>query len=471
MFDRAEMTSGAESRLSADAPSRADDVSPVADPLVADAFEGHPFAADQPADDASDIWADECDESDWLDAELPPAEAVPVSAEIFLGWALDDAVATQVVLNMQAARQLFAITRAFRTARANPLIYVPAAAAERIPGVQDVDFAERSVAFDLAQRLKLSENMVRDLAYQGDVLDTSLPRLRALFVSGAISQAHVRAAVDACNGLPDDAATAAYDEKLAAVATSVPVGQFRSRCRRLRERLCAETLQERHDRAAKLRRVVVEPAEDGMAWLHAFAPLVDIVRADARLTATAQSMKHREGETRTRDQLKADALLAWLTGDGTPSAATAHPTVIVDDGGRFAELLGYGPIPPNAAARALRDAPAFRKVIADPIRPARLKLDTTRYRPTAEQRHWLTLRYGLDDAAAPYVAPGLTTGGEVDHVAEWQHGGTTDVDNLLPLKPRLHRLKSVTRIRLDPKPDGGIRVRTPTGYDSDPPPF
>ncbi|GAB3614789.1 hypothetical protein GCM10027415_31290 [Humibacter ginsengisoli] len=54
---------------------------------------------------------------------------------------------------------------------------------------------------------------------------------------------------------------------------------------------------------------------------------------------------------------------------------------------------------------------------------------------------------------------------------ERQHGGPTDVANLAPLKPRLHRLKTVTRIRLDPKPDGGIRVRTPTGYDSDPPPF
>ncbi|WP_460572212.1 HNH endonuclease signature motif containing protein [Humibacter soli] len=139
----------------------------------------------------------------------------------------------------------------------------------------------------------------------------------------------------------------------------------------------------------------------------------------------------------------------------------------MDDSGRFAELLGYGPIPPRAAGMALRDAPAFRRVFADPVRPAQLTLDTTRYRPSPDQRRWSTLRYGLDDAAAPFIAPGA----EIDHVVEWQHGGTTDVANLVPLKPRLHRLKSVTRIRLDPKPDGGIRVRTPTGYDSDPPPF
>jgi hypothetical protein len=81
------------------------------------------------------------------------------------------------------------------------------------------------------------------------------------------------------------------------------------------------------------------------------------------------------------------------------------------------------------------------------------------------------LRYGLDDEAASFISPGITCGAEIDHVIEWQHGGPTNVANLLPLKPRLHRLKTVTRIRLDPRPGGGVRVSTPTGYDTDPPPF
>ena len=417
------------------------------------------------------VWGEECEGPDWFDPELPLTAPMRVSAGRLLGWALDDAVATQTVVNMQAARQMFAIGDAFRLARENPLIYVSPTAAERIPGANDVDFAVRSVAFDLAQRLTLSENLVRDLACQADTLNTSLPRLRGLFVSGRISQAHVRAAVDNMVGLPSAEATEVYDEKLANIAVGVPAGRFRARARRLRERLCSETLQERHEEAARLRRVVVEPAEDGMAWLHVFAPLIEVVRANARLTGTAEHLKHQQGEKRTRDQLKTDLLMSWLTGDGTPTAATVHPTILIDDKGRMAELLGYGPIPPKAAGLALRDAPAFRKAMMDPIRPANLKLDTTRYRPTADQKHWLTLRYGLDDNADPYLAPGVTTGGEIDHVTEWHNGGTTDVDNLLPLKPRLHRLKSVTRIRLDPKPDGGIRIRTPTGYDTDPPPF
>ncbi|MHA7987672.1 HNH endonuclease signature motif containing protein [Rathayibacter sp. CAU 1779] len=141
--------------------------------------------------------------------------------------------------------------------------------------------------------------------------------------------------------------------------------------------------------------------------------------------------------------------------------------LLIDNSGRYAELLGYGPVPTRNAARELCNAPAFRRVIADPVRPARLVLDTSRYRPSQDQRLWLRVRYGLDDDAAPYVSPGA----DIDHVIEWQHGGATDVANLVPLKPRLHRLKSVTGIQLEPRPDGGIRVRTPTGYDSDPPPF
>jgi Domain of unknown function (DUF222) len=333
------------------------------------------------------------------------------------------------------------------------------------------------------------------------VLTASLPRLRDLFVSGRISAQHVRAAVESATGLPDAAAFDSYDERLAAMVEGVNPGVFARRARMVRERLCAHSLQERHEQARQRRRVVVEPAEDAMGWLSLYAPVVEIAQAEARLTAEARRLRALPGETRTLDQLRADLALHLPTTTGATANGSVNgpaigsvngsansgvtvggrsgagkglgvqPVVLIDDGGRFAELLGYGPIPPAMAGKALRDAPAFRKVLADPGRPARLDLDTTRYRPTPDQKRWLTIRFGLDDDAAPYLAAGVTSGAEIDHVIEWQHGGTTDVTNLLPLKPRLHRLKTVTRIRLDPKPDGGIRIRTPTGYDSDPPPF
>lgn len=433
-------------------------------------------AGEPTAVDALGAWFDELDVPDDIDwTDEPSQRTLPASAETVIGFALDDAVGCQTLVNIQAARQMFAIREAFEVARQNPRIYVPVGISDRDPKADDVEFAVRSVAFDLAQRLRLSENMVRSLAWQGDVLLTSLPRLRKLFSSGRISAKHVRAATDSTTGIPDELTMAAYDEKVSAIAEALRPGEFARRCRAVRERLCADTLQERHEEAHRQRRVTVESAEDGMAWLNIYAPAIDIAQAHTRLTGEARRLHALPGETRTLDQLRADLAAQFLAhgilDGGTSTGTAARPVLLIDDAGRFAELLGYGPVPPRAAAKALRDAPEFRKVIADPVEPAVLNLDTKRYRPTRDQRTWLTLKYGLDEDAAPYLPTGVAAGGEVDHVIERQHGGPTDVANLVPLKPRLHRLKTVTRIRLDPKPGGGIRVRTPTGYDSDPPPF
>ncbi|WP_168203705.1 HNH endonuclease signature motif containing protein [Humibacter ginsenosidimutans] len=429
----------------------------------------------------SDLYADDDGfsvVSDWgahaqASIDLEPAPQA-VSAGYIMDAAVADAVATQTMVNLLAARQLFAVRDAVHIAGDNPQLYLPSAVmggsaspAGAGPSVDARDFAERSVAFDLAHRLHVSENTVRAWAHQADVLSSSLPRLCELFVAGAVSVQHVRAAVDASAGILDEAAMTAFDERLAGIAEGLRAGEFRRRARLLRERLCADTLQQRHEEARTKRRVSVEPDHDGMAWLNVYLPVVDAARVESRLGGTARRLRNAAGETRTLDQLRADLAIDWLTGGDTPAAATVQPVLLIDEAGRYAELLGYGPVPPKSAGRALRDAPAFRKVIADPGRPSTLVLDASRYRPTADQRLWLRIRYGLDDDAAPYLSPDA----DIDHVVEWHDGGTTDVANLVPLKPRLHRLKSVTGIRLDPKPGGGIRVRTPTGYDSDPPPF
>lgn len=492
------------------------------------------FESDSALYDSSE-WADPAemlDAADVLDADdvfdadlLQGGRAGEPSAERMLGSAFDHAESYQLMANRECARLVFAVGDAFALALANPRIYVPVGAGEATPGVQDVDFAARSVAFDLSHRLNLSENVVRSYAHQAQVLDSTLPRLRDLFVSGLIGGQHARAAVENAMGLPDAAAAAKYDERLAAIAERTRPGEFARRCRVLRERLCVDRLLERHVEARAKRRTCFEPAPDGMAWASGFVAATDAARAEARLTAEARRLRRLPGERRTLDQIRADLYVAWLTGDAdggrdhdssgvegsstdgsstgsnsTDSGSTdsstdtngvaavasntmktdsgafgataqvpsgVQPFLLIDAGGRFAELLGYGPVDPVSAMRALANAPSFRRAITDPVTPTRLILDRRQYRPTSEQKRWLRLNYGFTEAASSYVS----LDAEIDHAIEWQHGGTTDIQNLVPLKPRLHRLKSVTRIRLDPKPDGGIRVRTPTGYDSDPPPF
>ena len=128
-------------------------------------------AGEPAAVDALGAWFDELDVPDGIDwTDEPLQRTLPASAETVIGFALDDAVGCQTLVNIQAARQMFAIREAFEVAKQNPRIYVPVGISDRDPKADDVEFAVRSVAFDLAQRLRLSETMVRSLAWQGDVL-------------------------------------------------------------------------------------------------------------------------------------------------------------------------------------------------------------------------------------------------------------------------------------------------------------
>jgi hypothetical protein len=193
------------------------------------------------------------------------------------------------------------------------------------------------------------------------VLIASLPRLRELFCCGRASAQHVRAAVECFTGIQDTQSSAVYDERLAAVAERLRPGEFARRARRLRERLCTDTLQERHDAARRLRRVTVEPAGDAMGWLHVYAPMTDIACAELRITAEARRSRHLPGETRTLDQLRADLVTRWLTGEGTGTdaageatagggAAHVQPFLLIDAAGRLRNCSGTGPSPPARRA-------------------------------------------------------------------------------------------------------------------------
>ncbi|NYD67751.1 HNH endonuclease signature motif containing protein [Agromyces atrinae] len=452
---------------------------------------------------------------------------VTISQAELLDRVMTDAEQFAFEANRVAARRLATIGRAIRMARENPHIYV---LPELMTRAEARDWAVRAAATELSMRLLIPTATVLNEAAEAHTLAARLPKLWLEFLDGATSYPIVRAAVEAITGWGDDDAVARFDSELAGIAGRVTVASFRSRAKRLRDRLSAATLAERHRRALTERRVVFEDAPEGMMWLHALVPALDGAKIRTRLNATAKQASRVTGETRTRDQLRADQLSDWLTGAGTPTAVQtrvlvtvplmagllekpvrdarttptplstaprlpAHPWLDV------ATIDGYGPISTETARQIFDTATAFRRLIVDPITAEPLYLDRTQYRPSQAQRDWLTLTY---QRCSRPGCNSLAATSDIDHIHDWAHGGRTDIDNLAPLCPPDHTLKHTTwlgpeqpsqlqpqpqpaaspppspspedtaaeQLTLDPRPPRR-RWTSPTGYtsDSDIPPF
>ncbi|TYL50488.1 HNH endonuclease signature motif containing protein [Agromyces mariniharenae] len=391
---------------------------------------------------------------------------------------LAEATAAQADANRAHARQWTALAELMRLARANPRVYLRS---EGMARADALEMAEDTAAYDAGLRLQLSANQVRSIAHDAQVLEDRLPVLHAEFVAGLTTVGHVRVAVDLVAGWTDDAALRTFDGQLAACASTTTVTAFRGRARRLKERLLHESPEERHAKAFADRRIWVERADDGMAYLHALVAAPDAVRIIERLNATARAeqKKTRCGEPRwrSRDQIRADLAVGWLAGDGTPTAAKVRPMLLVPmlsllgEGDEPIELPGYGSIDRRSAARLFAKAPSFRRVATDPFTGEILEYDRTRYRPTKAQRDWVALRF---ETCIDPTCSRSAYDSDVDHLEEWARDmGSTNRDNLVPLCENGNLRKNLSRIAYDRLPSGKVSITTPTGYAviADAPPF
>ena len=401
------------------------------------------------------------------------APAVPVGVFAELERSLDAAQEAQFSANRAMAQKLDAIRGAVESARRHPLLYLQLAFA----GARDAaELAERSVVAELSMRLRIAEATVRAQAHAATVLQQQLPRLWARFAEGIATYVDARAAVEQLTGLQVDAEVLdGFDYELAAVIGTVPAARFRARARAMRARLERDSLEALHTRAIAERRAL-DAADHGMAWVQVLLSAVDAARIRARLDARAKEASAEPGETRSRDQIRADLAAEWLAGTGTPFAPATQVVVTVpvlslmgaDEAP--ATLDGYGPIDPATARQLFADAPSFLRVAVDPISSAPLDLDRTRYRPSKAQRDWLALRYGT------CTRPGcskLAVDSDVDHLHDWFLGGRTDEANLLPLCRNHHRLKHATKFSVARADDGTVSWTSPTGFTAttEPPPF
>ena len=124
-----------------------------------------------------------------------------------------------------------------------------------------------------------------------------------------------------------------------------------------------------------------------------------------------------------------------------------------------ATLDGTIPIPARMARRLAAKAPAFERVLTDPVTGDYLPSASLTYRPSAAMAENLRL---IDPVCAvPGCTRNVMTVGEMDHVEEFDHehperGGPTEIANLHRLCRIHHRMKTAGLIDPDRDPDTGI---------------
>jgi hypothetical protein len=231
------------------------------------------------------------------------------------------------------------------------------------------------------------------------------------------------------------------------------------------------TAVERAEKAAGTRRIYVDPAADGMAYLTLFAPAPEIHAITDRATRLASGLRA-GGDPRSMTHLKLDVITdLMLNGETSIPGATrgvrgrVHVMVpamtLLGIGEEAAILRGYGPIDPATAAQLTAEATSWRRILTDPITGRILTTDPRDYRPTARM---------IDHARLVHptcVFPGCTVPSEqadVDHTEDHAFGGDTIPENLAPLSQGHHKVKHHTRWQIVQNGDDTLTATSPAGY-------
>ncbi|CAN7165943.1 DUF222 domain-containing protein [Arthrobacter sp. LjRoot78] len=351
--------------------------------------------------------------------------------------------------------------------------YAHAAAALAAPAgsPQGCTAQEMAVTAEVACVLTVSERSAAALLADSATLTEDLPLTLAALGAGTISWQHARVMCDETSGL-DPAAAAALeahflDPEAPFAARGCPAGElvpgrFRAKARSWRERHHPVSIEARHRKGAKERRLELVPDRDGMAWLSAYVTADVAAGVWSRATDAARALQG-PAEARTLTQLRADVATSWLLGgdaEGIPSPkaqvlVTVPVLSLLGVANEPATLDGYGPIPASMARRLVADgATSFLRVLTDPRSGAPLEIGRTSYPVPKAMRQWLRLR----DGRCPF--PGCSNhslDNEADHLLAWSDGGGTGISNLGQPCRKHHRLKHSSRW----KPVGATKDQPP----------
>jgi Domain of unknown function (DUF222) len=309
-----------------------------------------------------------------------------------------------------------------------------------------------------------------DAAARRAAVCSDLPKVHDALAGGRMSAGHVDAVARLAGEL-DDAARAELKDLQSAVVQSasvMPVETFEremsklgrvlsrddgvSRMARLRQQRCVRRWIDRVSGMCHTH-LQVDPETDAR-----IASVLDAAVASARAAA--------QGEDVEFDHLKADALVGLITGARTTGHRIPDLTVLTDqktmrDGPHDHTVCETGdgqPLPVETVHRLGCDATITPITLDDDGVP--LQMGRTRRLATPEQRRALRAMY------RSCGFPGCQVRFEdcrIHHVTWWEHLGSTNLDNLLPICERHHHHVHEGGWTLTLKPDRTITLRRPDG--------
>ncbi|MDN3495182.1 DUF222 domain-containing protein [Planococcus sp. APC 4015] len=319
------------------------------------------------------------------------------------------------------------------------------------------DVVERGIRLELAAALRITEHAAGELLSMAEALVHRYPDVLDSLGRARMTERHAQVVVAAVDSVEPDLRAHVLDRAIA-LAETESVGSLRRALARLVETVQAQTLTERHETAVRERRIVVEHAHDSMAWIHALVPAVEAHAIHRRVTRIATALAAGEDETRTLDELRADAFCDLLIDGEAPSmpaeARGIRATVVVTvpvlalldqdapiggvDGAEPAVVEGLGPIPIDRARELCGGADGWMRVLTHPETGMVLSVGREQYRPPAALRR--LVRWRADRCMAPGCGmPAARC--QIDHTIAWEHGGETSLANTAPMCQGHHTVK------------------------------
>jgi hypothetical protein len=274
----------------------------------------------------------------------------------------------------------------------------------------------------------------------------AMPEVHAALACGTLSAGHTDAIARAGNRLDESGRVelAAMESELVEVASRSSVETFDRKVRGLARRLSHDDGLRHHERLKSQRAVSRWTDREGMC--HTRISLDP--EADARFfsvfDAAVAAEQAKPDEGRTFDQLKADAFINLVTAPAAPGARRpAEISVLIDlatlqhglHETSVCETFDGQPLPPATVRRLACEAEIIPIVLGGDGRV--VDVGRARRLATADQRRALRVMHTMCAAPDCQVRFGDC---DIHHLKEWNHGGATDLANLIPLCSKHHHL-------------------------------